>query len=88
MKSVATMILNVLPRRGAIEALGEAKQHGKVRFIRFTGHTNPSVHLNMLKYDFPFDACQLPLNVFARLTAVLNGRFFRNFSGEVLRPLP
>jgi aryl-alcohol dehydrogenase-like predicted oxidoreductase len=28
------------------------------------GHTNPSVHLNVLKYDFPFDTCQLPLNVF------------------------
>lgn len=49
---------------GAIEALSEAKQQGKVRFIGYTGHTNPSVHLNMLKYDFPFDTCQLPLNVF------------------------
>ncbi len=49
---------------GAIEALSEGKQQGKVRFIGFTGHTNPSVHLNMLKYDFPFDTCQLPLNVF------------------------
>ena len=37
---------------GAIEALSEGKQQGKVRFIGFTGHTNPSVHLNMLKYDF------------------------------------
>jgi aryl-alcohol dehydrogenase-like predicted oxidoreductase len=49
---------------GAIEALAEAKQQGKVRFIGFTGHTNPTVHLNVLKYDFPFDTCQLPLNVF------------------------
>jgi uncharacterized protein len=49
---------------GAIEALAEAKQQGKVRFIGFTGHTNPAVHLNMLKHDFPFDTCQLPLNVF------------------------
>ncbi|MEO5631902.1 MAG: aldo/keto reductase, partial [Nitrospiraceae bacterium] len=49
---------------GAIEALAEAKQQGKVRFIGFTGHTNPAVHLNVLKYDFPFDTCQLPLNVF------------------------
>ena len=49
---------------GAIEALAKAKQQGKVRFIGFTGHTNPTVHLNVLKYDFPFDTCQLPLNVF------------------------
>jgi len=49
---------------GAIEALAEAKQQGKVRFIGFTGHTNPAVHLNVLKYNFPFDTCQLPLNVF------------------------
>lgn len=49
---------------GAIEALAEAKQQGKVRFIGFTGHTNPVVHLNVLKYDFPFDTCQLPLNPF------------------------
>jgi len=49
---------------GAIEALAEAKQQGKVRFIGFTGHTNPAVHLNVLKYDFPFDTCQLPLNPF------------------------
>lgn len=42
---------------GAIEALAEAKQQGKVRFIGFTGHTNPAVHLNVLKYDFPFDTC-------------------------------
>jgi len=49
---------------GAIEALIQAKQQGKARFIGFTGHKNPAVHLNMLKYDFPFDTCQLPLNVF------------------------
>ena len=49
---------------GAIEALAEAKQQGKVRFIGFTGHTNPAVHLNVLKYNFPFDTCQLPLNPF------------------------
>ena len=49
---------------GAIEALAEAKRQGKVRFIGFTGHKSPAVHLNMLKYDFPFDTCQLPLNPF------------------------
>ena len=49
---------------GAVEALAEAKQQGKVRFIGFTGHKSPAVHLNVLKYDFPFDTCQLPLNIF------------------------
>jgi uncharacterized protein len=49
---------------GAIEALTEAKQQGKVRFIGFTGHKDPAVHLSVLKRNFPFDTCQLPLNVF------------------------
>lgn len=49
---------------GAAEALLEAKRQGKVRLIGFTGHKDPSVHLNILKHDFPFDTCQLPLNVF------------------------
>jgi predicted aldo/keto reductase-like oxidoreductase len=49
---------------GSAEALLEAKQQGKVRFIGFTGHKDPAIHLKMLAHDFPFDACQLPLNVF------------------------
>ena len=49
---------------GAMEALAEAKQQGKVRFIGFTGHKSPAVHLKVLTYNFPFDTCQLPLNVF------------------------
>lgn len=49
---------------GAAEALLEAKQQGKVRFIGFTGHKDPKIHLKMLAHDFPFDTCQLPLNVF------------------------
>lgn len=49
---------------GVAEALLQAKQQGKVRFIGFTGHKDPSIHLNMLEYNFPFDTCQLPLNVF------------------------
>jgi aryl-alcohol dehydrogenase-like predicted oxidoreductase len=54
----------IFRKGGAIEALAEAKQEGKVRFIGFTGHKSPAIHLNMLKYDFPFDTCQIPLNVF------------------------
>ncbi|HET6674627.1 MAG TPA: aldo/keto reductase [Nitrospiraceae bacterium] len=49
---------------GAVEALVEAKQQGKVRFVGFTGHKDPKIHLNMLAHDFSFDTCQLPLNVF------------------------
>jgi len=49
---------------GPAEALLEAKRQGKVRFIGFTGHTDPSVHLSVLRQEFPFDTCQLPLNVF------------------------
>lgn len=49
---------------GAAEALLQAKEQGKVRFIGFTGHKDPAVHLSILKHDFPFDTCQLPLNLF------------------------
>lgn len=49
---------------GAADALLEAKKQGKVRFIGFTGHKDPSIHLKMLAHNFPFDTCQMPLNVF------------------------
>ncbi|MGQ0811669.1 MAG: aldo/keto reductase [Nitrospiraceae bacterium] len=61
---------------GAAEALLEAKKQGKVRFIGFTGHKHPRIHLRMLQHDFPFDTCQLPLNVF-------DGTY-RSFELEVL----
>ena len=51
-------------RDGAVEALAEAKRQGKVRFVGFTGHKDPHLHLKMLEPGFPFDACQLPLNCF------------------------
>ena len=47
---------------GAAEALLDAKQQGKVRFIGFTGHKDPEIHLKMLSHDFPFDTVQMPLN--------------------------
>jgi aryl-alcohol dehydrogenase-like predicted oxidoreductase len=47
---------------GAAEALMDAKQQGKVRFIGFTGHKDPEIHLKMLSHDFPFDTVQMPLN--------------------------
>jgi aryl-alcohol dehydrogenase-like predicted oxidoreductase len=47
---------------GAAEALAKAKQQGKVRFVGFTGHKDPSIHLRMLAHGFPFDTVQMPLN--------------------------
>jgi predicted aldo/keto reductase-like oxidoreductase len=47
---------------GVVEALVRAKQQGKVRYVGFTGHKDPAIHLRMLSFGFPFDACQLPLN--------------------------
>jgi uncharacterized protein len=52
---------------GAIEALIDAKKAGKLRFIGFTGHKDPEIHLAMLaaadKHGFAFDTIQMPLNV-------------------------
>ncbi len=64
---------------GAVEALEEAKRAGKVRFVGFTGHKDPAIHLRMLSFDFPFDACQLPLNCFDAT--------FRSFEQQVLPEL-
>jgi predicted aldo/keto reductase-like oxidoreductase len=49
---------------GAAEAPEQAKKQGKVRFVGFTGHKDPSIHLKMLATGFPFDSVQMPLNVF------------------------
>jgi aryl-alcohol dehydrogenase-like predicted oxidoreductase len=49
---------------GAAEALQKAKEQGKVRFVGFTGHKDPDLHLAMLNTGFPFDAVQMPLNPF------------------------
>jgi predicted aldo/keto reductase-like oxidoreductase len=52
---------------GAMEAFLEAKKAGKLRFIGFTGHKDPHIHLYMLevaaRHGFQFDTVQLPLNV-------------------------
>jgi aryl-alcohol dehydrogenase-like predicted oxidoreductase len=47
---------------GVAAALVAAKQQGKVRFVGFTGHKDPKIHLKMLSHDFPFDTVQMPLN--------------------------
>ncbi|MCC5610357.1 aldo/keto reductase [Nostoc sp. CHAB 5834] len=64
---------------GAIEALDQAKKEGKVRFVGFTGHKDPAIHLKMLSYNYPFDAVQLPLNCF--------DASFRSFERQVLPEL-
>ena len=65
---------------GAMEAMLEAKKAGKVRYIGFTGHKDPLVHLRMLQvaadHKFHFDAVQMPLNVLAA--------HFRSFEKDVL----
>jgi aryl-alcohol dehydrogenase-like predicted oxidoreductase len=64
---------------GVIEALERAKRQGKVRFVGFTGHKDPALHLRMLSYDYPFDTVQMPLNCFDAT--------FRSFEQQVLPEL-
>ncbi len=64
---------------GVIEALDRAKRQGKVRFVGFTGHKDPALHLRMLSYDYPFDTVQMPLNCFDAT--------FRSFEQQVLPEL-
>lgn len=66
-------------RGGVIEALDRARRDGKVRFVGFTGHKDPAIHLRMLSFGYPFDACQMPLNVF--------DASFRSFEQRVLPEL-
>jgi predicted aldo/keto reductase-like oxidoreductase len=61
---------------GAAEALAQAKREGKVRFVGFTGHKDPAIHLRMLTHGFPFDTVQMPLNC-------LDANF-RSFEQQVL----
>src|SRR5579862_3461297 len=65
---------------GAAEALTKAKKDGKARFVGFTGHQNPMVHLGMLNTGFPFDSVQMPLNPF-------DHGFIRSFERQVLPEL-
>jgi uncharacterized protein len=57
----------IFARGGAMEAVLEAQKAGKIRYIGFTGHKSPDVHLKMLStasaHGFTFDAVQMPLNV-------------------------
>ncbi|HEY8943487.1 MAG TPA: aldo/keto reductase [Polyangiaceae bacterium] len=70
-------------RGGVMEALLEAQKAGVVRFIGFTGHKDPEMHLAMLaaarKHKVSFDAVQMPLNVF--------DAHYRSFEQKVLPQL-
>ncbi|MDH5400281.1 MAG: aldo/keto reductase [Cyclobacteriaceae bacterium] len=49
--------------KGGIKAAIEAQKAGKVRFIGFTGHKDPAIHLKMLNKEFDWDTAQMPINV-------------------------
>jgi predicted aldo/keto reductase-like oxidoreductase len=65
---------------GAFEAALEARKAGKIRYIGFTGHKDPAIHLKMietgLKHGFTFDSVQMPLNVM--------DAHFRSFAHKVV----
>ena len=65
---------------GALEAAVAARQAGKIRYIGFTGHKDPAVHLRMLemaqKHNFHFDTVQMPINVM--------DAHFRSFTHQVM----
>ncbi len=61
---------------GAIETALKAKEQGKIRFLGFTGHKDPSIHLKMVDKPYPWASVQMPLNV-------VDGQF-RSFEHKVL----
>ena len=71
---------NIFMEGGAMETVLDAKKQGKVRYIGFTGHKDPLLHLRMLQVaserDFHFDAVQMPINV--------ADAHFRSFAAQVL----
>ncbi len=65
---------------GPLEALLAAKKAGKIRFIGFTGHKDPAMHLHMFdmaaKNNFHFDTIQMPINIL--------DASFKSFAHDVL----
>src|ERR1700691_172396 len=65
---------------GALEAAIAAREAGKIRYIGFTGHKDPAVHLRMFataqKHGFHFDTVQMPINVM--------DAHFRSFTHQVM----
>ena len=53
----------IFAKGGAIEYALKAKDEGKIRFLGFTGHKDPAIHLKMLDKPYPWATVQMPLNV-------------------------
>ena len=70
----------IFAKGGALESAIKAREQGKIRFIGFTGHKDPAVHLRMLevakKNNFHFDTVQMPINVM--------DAHFRSFTKQVM----
>ncbi len=62
--------------KGGIKAAIEAQKAGKVRFIGFTGHKHPNIHLDMLNRPYDWDTAQMPINVMDSQ--------YRSFENEVV----
>ena len=62
--------------KGGLRAALEAQKAGKVRFIGFTGHKDPRIHLKMLNKPYAWAAAQMPINVC--------DYFYRSFANEVV----
>lgn len=62
--------------KGGLKAALEARKQGKVRFIGFTGHKDPRIHLKMLGKPHDWDTAQMPINA--------ADYFFRSFQREVV----
>ena len=73
----------IFARGGALEAVQQAQKAGKLRYIGFTGHKSPEIHLQMLAtasaHRFTFDTVQMPLNVM--------DHHFSSFEAKVLPEL-
>ncbi len=63
-------------QRGGMEAMIEARKQGKIRFIGFSGHKDPKIHLEMLNKPFAWDAVMLPLGIM--------DYHFKSFTQEIL----
>ena len=66
----------IFAQEGAIQTALKAKEQGKIRYLGFTGHKDPSIHLKMLDKPYPWATTQMPLSV-------LDGQF-RSFEQKVL----
>jgi uncharacterized protein len=54
----------IYARGGVIEALDKAKKDGKVKYVGFTGHKDPHIHMRMIQMGYKWDSVQMPLNPF------------------------